>query len=219
MPDMAPLTARARGLAGETRMRLARPPHWHRASRLHRRRLPAKQRGWILAEGSLTGHLRVLCPQRFTLAVLREARWRPRSDEARALRLRGDRASLIREVALRCGDEPLVIARTVIPATTLRGKVQRLARLGSQPLGALLFTDKTARRGPLELGHLTLAQAGISQAPPVDEPVWARRAVFHLGGAPLLVSEFFLPALFTRAAASTPPRPGQAESHRRVTSA
>lgn len=177
----------------------ARAPRWHRATRLHRARIPAEQRAWLLAEGSLTNHLRGICPGRFGLEVLREGRHSAQPDEARALRMAQGKPALVREVALRCDERALVVARTVIPAATLRGKRQRLARMGSQPLGALLFSDRTARRGPLQLAHLTLRQAGIARPPAVNAPVWGRRAVFHLGGAPLLVNEFFLPDLFALA--------------------
>ncbi len=181
-------------------VRFARAPRWHRATRLHRERIPAEQRGWLLAEGSLTGHLRAICPGRFGLEVLRQGRHPAQPGEARALRMARGKPALLREVALHCDGRALVVARTVIPAATLRGKRQRLARMGSQPLGALLFSDRTAHRGPLQLAHLTLRQAGIAQPPLVNAPVWGRRAVFHLGGAPLLVSEFFLPDLFALAA-------------------
>jgi chorismate--pyruvate lyase len=149
----------------------------------------------VLAEGSLTAHVRARCPDRFRLQVLRQRRGRPRLDEARALGLDPRRPALLREVALCCGDEPLVVARTVIPSATLQGPRQRLARLGTRPLGALLFADRSARRGPLDIAYLTLPQAGVERPPRGAGRVWGRRAVFHLGGAPLLVSEFFLPAL------------------------
>ncbi len=186
------------------RAHLARAPRWHRATRLQRDRIPAEQRAWLLAEGSLTGHVRAICPGRFGLQVLREARQGAQADEARALRMARAGPALLREVALHCAGRPLVVARTVVPAATLRGKRQRLARMGSQPLGALLFSDRTARRGPLQLAHLTLRQAGIARPPRLNAPVWGRRAVFHLGGAPLLVSEFFLPDLFALAASRVP---------------
>jgi len=152
-------------------------------------------REWVLAEGSLTAHVRALCPDRFRLRVLRQQRARPRRDEAQVLGVDASRPVLLREVALCCGDRPMVIARTVIPTGTLRGRRQRLARLGTQPLGALLFADRSARRGPLAVARLTLTQAGIAGPPAGFGPVWGRRAVFRLGGAPLLVSEFFLPTL------------------------
>lgn len=173
-----------------------REPRWHRADRLHRRRVPAHVRPWLLVGGSLTAHVRALCPGGFGLRVLRQRRARPRPDEARALRLDPAALVLLREVALCCGERPLVIARTVIPLTSLRGRQRRLAGLGRRPLGALLFADRSTRRGPLAIARLDLRQAGVHGAPRGLGPVWGRRAVFRLGGAPLLVAEFFLPALY-----------------------
>ncbi len=172
----------------------ARSPAWHGADRLHRERVPAALRPWVLARGSLTAQVRGRCPQAFNLRVLRQRVGVPRADEARALGLGPGRRVLLREVALRCGGQPLVVARTVIPLTSLRGRQRRLAALGRRPLGQLLFTDRSARRGPYALAYLTLRQAGVLR-PPASGRVWGRRAVYHLGGMPLLVSEFFLPAL------------------------
>ena len=172
----------------------AREPKWYPANRRQRARVPATMRAWVLAPGSLTGHVRARCPAGFHLRVLRQRKAVPRADEARALGLMPGRQALLREVALCCHAEVLVVARTVIPLASLRGRQRRLAALGRRPLGALLFADRSARRGRYELACLTLAQAGIAD-PPSARRVWGRRAVYHLGGVPLLVSEFFLPGL------------------------
>lgn len=173
-----------------------RNPHWYRADRLHRERVPADVRAWLLAGGSLTAHVRARCPEQFGLRLLRQRVAPPRRDEAALLRIPPGGRALVREVELCCGPRPLVVARTIIPLASLRGRQQRLAGLGRRPLGALLFADRSARREPYQIARLTLRQAGIAQPPPVAVPVWGRRAVFRLGGAPLLVSEFFLPALY-----------------------
>ena len=176
-------------------MRPTRNPQWHRADRLHRARVPAAVRAWLFAPGSLTAHVRARCPQRFHLRVLRESLAPPSPDERRALRLPPGRRTRIREVALCCAGEPLVVARTIIPLSSLRGRQSRLAGLGRRPLGALLFADRSTRREPYEIARLALRQAGIATPPRVPRPVWGRRAVYRLGGVPLLVCEFFLPAL------------------------
>ena len=180
--------------AGSATAAPRRAPRWHRADRLHRERIPAVLRAWVFARGSLTAHVRARCPGAFDLRVLRQQVDIPRRDEARALRLAPGSRALIREVALRCRGEPLVVARTIIPLTSLRGRQARLAALGRRPLGQLLFTDPSARRGPYAVARLTLRQAGVARPPP-GGPVWGRRAVYRLGGVPLLVSEFFLPSL------------------------
>lgn len=177
-----------------------REPRWHRADRLHRRRVPAHVRPWLLVTGSLTAHVRALCPGDFRLRVLRQRRACPRPDEARALRLGYPGRVLLREVALCCGERPLVIARTVIPLSSLRGRRRRLAGLGRQPLGELLFADRSTRRGALAIARVDLRQAGVRDTPRGQGRVWGRRAVFRIGGAPLLVAEYFLPALYERTA-------------------
>jgi chorismate--pyruvate lyase len=174
----------------------SRDPSWYPADRLHRARVPAGIRAWLLAGGSLTAHVRASCPRCFNLRILRQRVAAPRRDEAALLGIAPGRRALVREIALCCGERPLVVARTIIPLASLRGRQQRLAGLGRRPLGALLFADRSARRDPYQIARLTLRQAGIARPPAVAAPVWGRRAVFRLGGAPLLVSEFFLPVLY-----------------------
>jgi chorismate--pyruvate lyase len=90
-----------------------------------------------------------------------------------------------------------VFARTVIPVRTLRGRQRRLARLGTRPLGAALFADPHLKRGEVEIARLAPGD-GIYEHAAVQgaaDGVWGRRSVFTLKGKPLLVSEFFLPAL------------------------
>jgi chorismate--pyruvate lyase len=175
-----------------------RNPHWHPADRLQRGRVPAEVRAWLFAGGSLTAHVRARCPERFQLRILRQRVASPRRDEARLLGIPRHGRALVREIELCCGTQPLVVARTIIPLASLRGRQRRLAGLGRRPLGALLFADRSARREPYQIARLTLRQAGLAQPPVVGAPVWGRRAVFRLGGAPLLVSEFFLPVLYER---------------------
>jgi len=177
-------------------MSLPRNPRWHTVTPLMRRRLPDAARDWVLSTGSLTAGVRERCPDAFRLRVLRQRWARPRPDEAAALRLRPGRRAMLREVALCCGDRPLIMARTVIPAASLRGRQARLAALGRRPLGELLFRDPSTQRGAFEVAYLTLAQAGLAAGPWRDVGVWGRRAVFRIGGVPLLVSEFFLPPLW-----------------------
>ena len=98
-----------------------------------------------------------------------------------------------------CGATPWVYARTVIPVQTLRGPQRRLAHLGSKPLGAALFADPNLGRGAVEVACLAAGEKLFARAVGEGistEVIWGRRSLFWLGGSPLLVSEFFLPALF-----------------------
>jgi len=115
------------------------------------------------------------------------------------LGLRPEAYAFVREVHLMCDDEPWVFARTVIPATTLKGGRRRLANLGKRPLGAVLFADRSMRRSLVEIARLSSGQplfaravAPLNRAP---SAIWGRRSMFRLSGQPLLVSEIFLPAI------------------------
>jgi len=101
---------------------------------------------------------------------------------------------LVREVHLLCRQRPWVFARTVIPVQTMTGSVRRLARLGSRPLGGLLFADPSVRRGALEIARIAPGHSlyGTATGGTNGAPIWGRRSVFHLDNKPLLVSEVFL---------------------------
>ena len=105
------------------------------------------------------------------------------------------RSALVRQVLLCCGDRPLVYARTVIPVTTIRGAQRRYANMGSRPLGAMLFADRTMQREAVEVGKLPKDHAA-NQYSQYDAPFWGRRSVFRVSGKQLMLAEYFLPELF-----------------------
>lgn len=159
---------------------------------------PLALRSWLLTAGSLTRRVQARCCGRFHLEVLRHDWQRPQMNERRLLKMADPARALIREVALCCDGRPWIFARTVLPATTLRGRGRRLSRLGRKPLGELLFRDRSVSRGHwqftrIESGHAMFARLRPS-LPPRQE-VWGRRSVFFYANEPLLVSEMFLPAL------------------------
>lgn len=159
--------------------------------------MPANLSDWLLDRASLTLRLQQLCPMGFRVQVLSQVRDTPRLDEVRVLGMQPREMAIVRQVWLLCGRTPWVYARTVIPVTSLRGKLQRLASLGTRPLGGVLFADPGMHRGIVELAELlpghavfTAATGHIRQRPAA---IWGRRSVFRLSGKPLLVSEIFLP--------------------------
>ena len=172
---------------------------WIPAARLSRSRMPSELLPWLLDSGSLTQRLIAACPGRFAVHLVGQQRARPLREEASALGLAGGVQALIRQVQLQCESQPWVLARTVIPLTTLTGPRRRLMRLGNRSLGAVLFSDPTMTRDPVEvtrLGAGSPLHAAITAAmmkPPPE--LWGRRSVFRLNGWPLLVSEFFLPSI------------------------
>jgi len=96
-----------------------------------------------------------------------------------------------------CGDTPWVYARTIIPPRTLARMSHRFTRLGARSLGAMLFADPSTKRGEVEITSLTpsdrLYHLVTRELRAKPEMIWGRRSLFHLGGKPLLVCEFFLP--------------------------
>jgi len=145
----------------------------------------------------LTLRLQRLCPGKFQVRVLSQVRGTPGIDEAQVLGMKPGKLAIIRQVHLLCDGQPWVYARTVIPVTSLRGKLQRLAHLGTRPLGGMLFADPGMQRGRVELARISRGQPVYKAATchlrhrPVE--IWGRRSVFRLFNRPLLVSEVFLP--------------------------
>lgn len=151
--------------------------------------------GWLADPGSLTARLSARAGGTFAVRVTRQAWAPPRLDERRALGLPAGEWALVREVVLAGHGEDWVIARSVIPRTTLVGPNRRLRWLGNRPLGAFLFRDPTLQRTAVRIeqqrapSHTNEASAHF---------IWGRRSTFVLRGHPLLVAEYFLPALLRR---------------------
>jgi chorismate--pyruvate lyase len=114
----------------------------------------------------------------------------------------GSGRAIIRQVQLLCEQRSWIYARTVIPAMSLRGRLQRLAHLGTRPLGAMLFADPGMQRGVVELARIlpgqVLFDVALSHSRQRPQEIWGRRSVFRLADKPLLVSEVFLPGFPAR---------------------
>ena len=85
------------------------------------------------------------------------------------------------EVVLFGGDEPWVTAHTLVPVSSLNGPLRRVKSLKNNPLENFLFASPLLVRETLEVVR--------------TEDGWGRRSLFKLYGHPILVAEFFLPAL------------------------
>jgi chorismate--pyruvate lyase len=180
---------------------------WQPHKRYLRSAVPAELCGWLLDTASLTLRLQQLCAGRFEVRVLSQRWGRPALNEARVLGMRPECRAIIRQVQLLCNGQPWIYARTVIPVTSLRGRLQRLAHLGTRPLGGVLFADPGMQRGIVELACIrpgqALYRAAVSSTRLRPPAIWGRRSVFTIAGLPLLVSEVFLPA-FPAASGSKP---------------
>ncbi|MCL5668481.1 MAG: chorismate lyase [Gammaproteobacteria bacterium] len=169
---------------------------WRAPRLVVRSQIPASLWSWLFDSASLTRRLLEVCDGTFEVRVLRQGWQRALAEESCELELRAGAPVFVREVYLLCHGEPWVFARTVIPRATLSGKYRRLTRLGNRSLGAVLFADRTMRRGELEIACLTRGQALFEGAArhlaAKPQSIWGRRSVFQLSGKPLLLSEIFL---------------------------
>ena len=166
-------------------------------------------RPWLVDDGSLTSRLQ----KRYTnfsvkVVVIKYAK--PIQDEAALLRQASHKTALIREVLLIGDNQPVIFAHSVLPRTSLRGSWNGLGRLGNKPLGATLFANPKVKRTPLSYKKLrskhTLykhAMQHLTQVATTEKPsyLWARRSIFSLNRANIMVTEVFLPQLLVKSTA------------------
>lgn len=152
-------------------------------------------RDWLLDRGSLTKRLIDASDDQLTVQVLSQRTEMARPSEILALSLLPRQRALIREVLLLAKGEPWVYARSVIPLTTLTGRLRALRHLNDRPLGTLLFNDPSMTRQPIEVATISPDTPGLPVALNSNQTnLWGRRSVFCLDTKPLLVAEIFLPA-------------------------
>ena len=159
-------------------------------------RVPEALEPWLAEPGLLTARVRAACGEAMTLRLLRLDR------APLAAALRGalgvtDARCLLREVEIGCGATRWIFAQSVFPESTVE-RYPWLGELGDRGLGESLARVEDVRREPLEYLELPpsheLARAALDAAGG-DRTLWARRAVYRLGGSPILVQEVFLPGL------------------------
>lgn len=154
-------------------------------------------RHWLIDRGSLTDRVRARCEALRVELVFQGPRRATRDERFIA----GPRARrvLVREVFLSCGRVRLVFAHSVTPLANLRGPWQGLVRLGTRPLGAVLFADPRVTRRPLRFRKLAARDELLARARAAGggdaRALWARRSLFIRGKSPILVTEIFLPGI------------------------
>jgi chorismate--pyruvate lyase len=169
---------------------------WHPAN-YYLQKIPPNLHNWLLNNKSLTKRIQNNCDGIFRVELQYQNWQYPLNDEAKLLGIKPRTYALIRQAYLLCKNQIYVSARTVIPAKTLSGKQCRLAKLGNQPLGRILFANHTMRRGKVEITQLQqkhlLFQLALGNIENKPNSLWGRRSIFYLENKPLLVNEFFLP--------------------------
>ncbi|MDQ7969893.1 MAG: chorismate lyase [Oxalicibacterium faecigallinarum] len=154
---------------------------------------------WLTDQMSLTVKLMQRC-ERFRVQRLMQGNARVLRDEVQAIDLPRRVAVQQREVLLRCDEQPVVYAHTVVPLTATASDWPFFGRLGERSLGTTLFGDPRVQRGVLEYARLRVCHPLMrraAQALDVDiaMPLFARRCLYRRRQGLLLVTEIFLPAL------------------------
>ena len=160
---------------------------------------------WLTDPSSLTARVKARCSE-FGVELLGQALGRALRDEAVLLGLRAGERVWVREVLLIADGRPVVFARSLLPACNVRSAWNLFQGFGARPLGAALFSDPAITRAPLACTRLDARDARYhrahsllcAQTPPVSpaRALWGRRSLFYRHGRALMVSEFFLPAIF-----------------------
>jgi len=158
-------------------------------------------RAWLVDKGSLTARLQQRYAN-FSVKPVAVKYAKPIRGEAVLLHSPAYKTALIREVLLFGNGQPVIFAHSVLPRASLRGAWNGLGRLGNKPLGATLFANPKVKRTPLEYKKLSRhhpismrVAEHLSVAPSV---LWARRSIFSLNCANIMVTEVFLPELLTK---------------------
>jgi chorismate--pyruvate lyase len=158
-------------------------------------------RSWQVDKGSLTARLQQRYAN-FSVKPVAVKYAKPIRGEAVLLHSPAYKTALIREVLLFGNGQPVIFAHSVLPRASLRGSWNGLGRLGNKPLGATLFANPKVKRTPLEYKKLSrhhpismrVAEHMLVQ----PKTLWARRSIFSLNCANIMVTEVFLPELLTK---------------------
>ncbi len=193
---VCPLTERLHPLPNNSYL-FARPPRWRTRLSEIGVQTPTELLPWLHETGSLTKRLRSVYGRDLAVSLLYH-RWKPAfAEECRALKVQHHRYQLVREVMLYAGSTPLVLARTILPETTIRIAHRNLSHLGTRPLGEVIFAypDLELRQRYFSRAPFGVWSPAVQADFGLDQPVWGRRTLYAIHGQPLLVGEFFLPAM------------------------
>ncbi|CAG9934204.1 chorismate--pyruvate lyase family protein [Candidatus Nitrotoga arctica] len=151
---------------------------------------------WLRTDGSLTLRIQQRC-ENLSVRNVHNRLATAIYDEAALLGLPAQQKIYTREVFLHADGKPVVFAHSVVATQHLCGAWYALRNLGNRPLGALLFAHPLVRRSVLHFhalkpNHPLYRRAAVALDTP-PQKLWARRSLFILRNAPLLVTEVFLP--------------------------
>jgi len=138
--------------------------------------IPDSVKIWLYDEQSLTKKLKCKF-ELFSVNVVSQKKIIPRLSESKILNYSG--ACIEREVELLGNNSAVIYARSVIPVTE---DTKKILNIGTKPLGEVLFNTPNVVRDSFQITSV--------------KGIWGRRSTFTMGSTKILVSEFFLDALF-----------------------
>ncbi len=171
----------------------AATPHWLQPLRFSAAELPWTVRRWLLDGSSTSRLIRKASGAPPDIRLLCQHWGTPEPAERQLLAMPARRLCIIREVEIYCAREPWMLARTVAPQTLPRRILRSMHRLSDNPIARLLYQVPGMQRSTFEVAPLYGGHPPLSPTLHWDEPVWGRRSLFFFRGAPLLLSECFLP--------------------------
>jgi chorismate--pyruvate lyase len=147
--------------------------------------------------GSLTRRVRQVCNGQFEVSLIDHGTVQPSYQECVLLNLSGASQALSRQVFLCCDQTPLIFARTIIGLVEKnRLLTERIAKLGEQSLGSVLFRDPLAVKRQMHLARLPPNHAFFKplelQGLSLNRDVWLRRSLYDYVGCDLIVYEAFI---------------------------
>lgn len=146
---------------------------------------------WLGDQRLLTPRVRSFQPASFRLAVRLQQRRRLSAAECELL---GEEpgVALVREISMGGAAGEIVVAASIIPEATL-ARYPALRDLGERPLGEALARLEHVQREPFQYAVFEPGEAGYPALPErmVPDRLYARRSVIRVGGAPILVVEYF----------------------------
>ncbi len=170
-------------------------PLWQENRQGLRHKIPENVQSWTYESDSLTQRLRNFYGTGVAVKILLQ-RWQtPFLSERRLLKLPEHQYNLTREVLLHANGKPLILARTIIPVSTIKAAKSNLSHLGTRPLGEIIFSYPKLERIAMDITLIdrsTWTQSAIAEVG-INQPIWGRRTVYAIAHKQMLVSEFFLP--------------------------
>jgi|TARA_B110000503_G_scaffold135514_1_gene216269 chorismate lyase len=162
-------------------MRTKRIGKWLFEPELHMYLNDEETLSWLLEDGSITQKISDMAI--FKLEIIRDRLGLASIGEYWALRL-CPQPVRVREVILSGNNQPMVYAKSIIPRSTSNKGYPALGKIGSKPLGDLIFTSN------LFIKESRMFASFVKHGYP--SKIWGRRTNYSVQGYPFSIMEVFL---------------------------